>query len=128
MVSEVKRRGVQESKNIDYAKQHHTSHCRLPAKVMYPANSTKFFSCLNRSTSTLLMKNVQVYETWNYGMPYYMHCYMFYAIDVLLLNIIYTYLSLYVCTSNRRKTRQNDTVRITSETQRMSLILKTNKI
>ena len=58
MVSEVKRRGVQESKDIDYAKQHHTPHCWLPAKVMYPANSTKRFSWL---TSILLMKNVQIY-------------------------------------------------------------------
>ena len=41
MVSEVKRRGVQEWKNNDYAKQHRTPHCWLPAKVMYPANSTK---------------------------------------------------------------------------------------
>ena len=24
------------SKNTDYAKQHHTPHCWLPAKVMYP--------------------------------------------------------------------------------------------
>ena len=39
MVSEVKRRGMQESINIDYAKQHHTPHCWLPAKVIYPANS-----------------------------------------------------------------------------------------
>ena len=59
--SEVKRRGVQESKNINYAKQHHTPHCWLPAKVMYPANSTLRFSWLTRSTSILLMKNVQVY-------------------------------------------------------------------
>ena len=58
---EVKRRGVQESKNIDYAKQHHTPHCWLPAKVMYPANSTKRFTWLTRSTSMLLMKNVQIY-------------------------------------------------------------------
>ena len=47
--------------NIDYAKQHHTTHCWLPAKVMYPANSTKRFSWLTRSTSILLMKNVQIY-------------------------------------------------------------------
>ena len=57
---EGKRRGVQESKNIDYAKQHHTPHCWLPAKVMYPAYSTKRFSWLTRSTSTLLMMNVQI--------------------------------------------------------------------
>ena len=60
MVSEVRRRGVQESMNIDYAKQHHTPHCWLPAKVMYPANSTKRFSWFSRSTSIVLMKNVQI--------------------------------------------------------------------
>ena len=37
------------------------SHCWLPAKVMYPANSTKRFSGLTRSTSILLMNNVQIY-------------------------------------------------------------------
>ena len=52
---------MQESKDIDYAKQHHTPHCWLPAKVMYPANSTKRLSWLTRSTSILLMKNVQIY-------------------------------------------------------------------
>ena len=62
MVSEVKRRGVQESKDIDYAKQHHTPHCWLPAKLKHPANSTKRFSWLTRSTSTLLMKNFQIYN------------------------------------------------------------------
>ena len=61
MVSEVMRRGVQESNDIDYAKQHHTPHCWLPVKVMYPANSTKRFSWLTHSTSILLMKNVQIY-------------------------------------------------------------------
>ena len=55
------RRGVQESNNIDYAKQHHTPHCWLPAKVMYPVKSTKCFSWLTRSTSILLMMNVQIY-------------------------------------------------------------------
>ena len=63
MVSEVKRRGVQESKNIDYTKQHHTPHSWLPAKVMSPTNSTKCFSWLTRSTSILLLKNVQIYST-----------------------------------------------------------------
>ena len=61
MVSEVKKRGVQESKNIDHAK-HHIPHCRLPAKVMHPANSSKRFSWLTRSTSILLIKNVQTYK------------------------------------------------------------------
>ena len=62
MVTDVVRRGVQESKNIDYAKQHHTPHCWLPAKMMYLANSTKRFSWLTRPTSSLLMKNVQIYN------------------------------------------------------------------
>ena len=61
MVSEVKRRGMQESKDIDYAKQHHIPHCWLPAKVMYPANSTKRFSLLTRSTSTLLRMSTRTY-------------------------------------------------------------------
>ena len=45
---------------IDYAKQHHSPHCWLPAKMMYPANSTKRFSWLTRSTSILSMMNVQI--------------------------------------------------------------------
>ena len=49
---------MQESKNVDYVKQHHTPHCCLPAIVMYPANSTKRYSWLTRSTSILVMKNV----------------------------------------------------------------------
>ena len=52
---------MQERKNIVFAKQHHTPHCWLPAKVMYPAISTKRFSWMTRSTSILLMKNVQTY-------------------------------------------------------------------
>ena len=51
----------EESKNIDYAKQHHTPQCWLPGKVMYPANSTKCLSWLTCSTLILLMKNVQIY-------------------------------------------------------------------
>ena len=42
--------------NIDYAKQHHTPHCCMPTKVMYPANSTKRFSWLTRSTSILIVE------------------------------------------------------------------------
>ena len=61
MVLEVKRRGVHESNNIDYAKQHHTPHCWLPAKVMYPSNSNKHFSWLTRSTSILFMMNVLIH-------------------------------------------------------------------
>ena len=37
------------------------THCWLPAKVMYPANSTKRFSWLTLSTSILLVKNIQIY-------------------------------------------------------------------
>ena len=36
--------------NINYFKQHHTPLCWLPAKVMYPADSTKHFSWLTCST------------------------------------------------------------------------------
>ena len=35
--------------NIDYAKQHHTSHHWLPTKVMYPTYSTNRFSWLTLS-------------------------------------------------------------------------------
>ena len=73
MASEVKRRGVQKSKNIDYTKQHHTPHCWLPAKVMYPANSTKRFSWLPRSASILLMKNVQIYVYVHFIYIYILH-------------------------------------------------------
>ena len=52
---------MQESKDIDYAKQHHTPHCWLPAKVMYAANSTKRLSWLTCSTPILLMKHVHIY-------------------------------------------------------------------
>ena len=40
---------------------HHSPHCWLPAKVMYPANSTEGVSWLTRSTSILLKMNVQIY-------------------------------------------------------------------
>ena len=33
---------MQESKNIDCAKQHHTPHCWFPAMVMYPADYQVF--------------------------------------------------------------------------------------
>ena len=69
MFSEVTRRGVHESNNIDFDKQHHTPHCWLPAKVMHPANSTKRFSWLTRSTSILLMRNVQIYECYQAQLP-----------------------------------------------------------
>ena len=55
MVSDVKTRFVQESKNIDYAGQHHTPHCWLPDNVMY------WLTRLTRSTPIFLMKNVQIY-------------------------------------------------------------------
>ena len=47
---------MQESKNIDYAKQHHIPHCWLPAKVMYPASSIKRFSWLTRSTPNFIVE------------------------------------------------------------------------
>ena len=50
--------------NIDYAKQHHTPHCWLPAKVMYPANSTNRFSWLTRSTAIFIVEecsNIYIY-------------------------------------------------------------------
>ena len=49
---------------INYAKQHHTPHCWLPAKVMYPAISTIRFSWLTRSTPILIVEklaNIYVY-------------------------------------------------------------------
>ena len=45
MDSEIEVRRARKQ-NIDYVKQHHTPHCWLPAKVMYPANSTKRLSWL----------------------------------------------------------------------------------
>ena len=35
IVSQVKKRFVQDSKAIDYVRQHHTPHCWLPDNVMY---------------------------------------------------------------------------------------------
>ena len=43
-------------KMSDYAKQHHTPHSWLPAKVMYPANSLNHFSCLTRSTLIFIVE------------------------------------------------------------------------
>ena len=58
IVSEVLRRAGKQ--NIDYAKQHHTPYCWLPAKVMYPAKSTKRFSPSTCSNPIfLLLKNVE---------------------------------------------------------------------
>ena len=37
------------------------SHCWLPAKVMYPASSTKRFYWLTRSTPILLLMNIKIY-------------------------------------------------------------------
>ena len=42
--------------NIDCTKQHHTPHCWLPVKVMCPANSTKRFSWLTRSTPIFIVE------------------------------------------------------------------------
>ena len=69
--------------NIDYTKQHHTPHCWLHAKVMYPANSTKRFSWLTRSNPILLTKNVQTCgecDTKCYPNVYYILLYIFYII------------------------------------------------
>ena len=55
MVSQVKKRFVQDSKEIDYDKQHHTPHCWLPDNVMY------CLTRLTRTTKFLLMKNVHIY-------------------------------------------------------------------
>ena len=49
--------------NIDYAKLH-LSHCWLPAKVMYPGNSTMHFSSLTRSNPFFLPKNAQIYTLY----------------------------------------------------------------
>ena len=40
MVSEIEVRRARKQ-IIDYVKQHHTPHCWLAAKVMYPVNSTR---------------------------------------------------------------------------------------
>ena len=92
MVYEVLRRGVLESKNIDYARQHHTPHCWLPVKVMYPANSTKRFSWLTRSTSILLMKNVQIYIYYIYGL-YILHI-ILYTYYKYIIYIIFIYICI----------------------------------
>ena len=53
--------------NIDYTKQHHTPHCWLPAKVMHPANSTKHFSWLTRSTPISIVEECANMDMGNYG-------------------------------------------------------------
>ena len=45
MDSEIEVRRARKQ-NIDFVKQHQTPHCWLPAKVMYPANSTRRLSWL----------------------------------------------------------------------------------
>ena len=52
---------ARRARKHEYRLRQTTSHCRLPAMVMYPANSTKRFSRFTRSTSILLMKDVQIY-------------------------------------------------------------------
>ena len=42
--------------NIHYTKQHHTPYCWLPAKVLYPTNSTKHFFWLTRSTAIFIVE------------------------------------------------------------------------
>ena len=53
--------------DINHTKQHHTTHCWLPATVMYLTNSANawfsFQDWLIRSTPILLLKNVQIYIT-----------------------------------------------------------------
>ena len=44
------------NQDIDYPKQCHIPHCWLSAKVMYPANSTKSFSWLTRSTPIFIVE------------------------------------------------------------------------
>ena len=56
--------------NINYAKQHHTPHCWLPAKVMLPTNSTKHFYWLTHSTPILLLKNIQIYIIISHYRPF----------------------------------------------------------
>ena len=54
-----------KKQNIDYAKQHRSPHCWLPAKLMHPANSTKRFSWLTRLTPFLIVKersNIYIYN------------------------------------------------------------------
>ena len=42
--------------NIDCAKEHHTPHHWLPAKVTYPANSSNRLSWLTRSTPIFIVE------------------------------------------------------------------------
>ena len=62
------RRAIKQ--NIYYVKQHHTPHCLLPAKVIYPVNSTKYFSWLTRSTSIFVVgERLDIYQNkkFNHG-------------------------------------------------------------
>ena len=52
--------------NIDYDKQHHAPHCWLPAKVMYPAISTKCFNWLTRSTPIFNVGILPSHLSWWY--------------------------------------------------------------
>ena len=54
ILSEVEARRARKQ-NIDCAKRHHTRHCWLPAKVVYPANSSKRFSWLTRPTAIFVV-------------------------------------------------------------------------
>ena len=50
--------------NIDYPKQHHTTHFWLSVKVMYAANSNKDFSLLTRLTQIFIVEecsNIYIY-------------------------------------------------------------------
>ena len=45
-----------EKQTVDNAKQHHNPHCRLPAKLMYLANSTMHFTSLTPSTAIIIVE------------------------------------------------------------------------
>ena len=46
---------IARKQNVYYAKQHHTPHSCLLAKVMYPANSAKCLCWLTRSTPIVIV-------------------------------------------------------------------------
>ena len=77
--------------NIDNTKQHHTPHRWLPAKVMYPANSTNRFSWLTCSTrifflggtlSYIYISNITHYQA--VLLKFKIVCLQFYTTDVML--------------------------------------------
>ena len=46
--------------NNDYAKQHHTPHCWLPTKVIYPANTSPIFIVVKRSNINILILQYKI--------------------------------------------------------------------